>query len=395
MPIDKTKDNCSGCTACINICPRSCISMVSDTLGFKYPKVNLEKCINCNLCIKICPFHLNYEISLNFESPISYGGRSKNLEDVEHSQSGAAFVLLSDWILENHGIVYGAGYGEHFQVIHKRAINAEERDEFRGSKYVQSNLGNIYQCVKQDLKNKKIVMFSGTPCQTAGLLAYLGSSYRENLYIMDIVCHGVPGPTVWNDYLYYLEKKEKSEIINVNFRDKSIEGWHSHIESFKFKDGHKVVRKKYTDIFYSNIAMRYSCANCPFSNLHRPSDITVADLWGVERTDAATIAADNKGCSLFLINTLKGLHWFDCIKDKLDFVTIDISECMQPNLQQPSSLHRFRDEYERDYGKYGFLYTEKKYFEKNLIHRILSWGWRVSPSIIRDVYWRMKNRCKR
>ena len=227
-------EDCCGCTACASICSHDAISMKPDTLGFLYPEVDMEKCVDCGLCEKVCAFNDNYDTSLNLSQPDVYAARHKNMKEIEASQSGAAFVALSDWILEQGGVVYGAGYSEHFRVVHKRATTKKERDEFRGSKYVQSDLNIVFRQVKDDLKMGLLVLFSGTPCQTAGLSSYIGGRLRDNLYLMDIVCHGVPGPFVWKDYLRYLEQKEKMSITAVNFRDKSKAGWRSHVESFIF-----------------------------------------------------------------------------------------------------------------------------------------------------------------
>lgn len=229
--------DCCGCTACASVCSHNAISMKPDTLGFLYPVVDKDKCIECGLCEKVCAFHDNYDKSLNLDKPEAYAARHKDMKEVETSRSGAAFIAISDYIIENGGIVYGAGYVDHFRVVHKRAVSKEERDEFKGSKYVQSDLTGIFRQVKEDLKKGFIVMFSGTPCQTAGLHSYVGKKLRENLFLVDIVCHGVPGPFIWKDYLSYLEKKHGSEICYVNFRDKEKFGWRAHKETFKFVRG--------------------------------------------------------------------------------------------------------------------------------------------------------------
>ena len=159
------------------------------------------------------------------------------MSEIMKSRSGAAFVAISDYILEKGGVVYGAGYKDHFRVAHKRATTKEERDEFRGSKYVQSDLTGIFRQVKEDLKQGLTVLFSGTPCQTSGLSSYIGKSLRKNLFLVDIVCHGVPGPYIWRDYLTYIEKKHGSRVVKVNFRDKERYGWKAHKETFEFVGG--------------------------------------------------------------------------------------------------------------------------------------------------------------
>lgn len=235
----KIKDpaDCCGCTACASVCNHDAIVMVPDAMGFLYPKVDESKCVDCGLCEKVCAFNGNYDKSLNLPKPYAYAARHKNMNEIMKSRSGAAFVAISDFILEQGGIVYGAGYKDHFRVSHKRATTKEERDEFRGSKYVQSDLTGVFRMVKQDLKDGLIVLFSGTPCQTSGLNSYVGNILRKNLILVDIVCHGVPAPYLWRDYLAYLEEKQGDAITMVYFRDKERFGWKAHKETFTFGGG--------------------------------------------------------------------------------------------------------------------------------------------------------------
>lgn len=350
-------NQCCGCTACESICGHKAITMQPDALGFLYPQVDQEKCTECGLCEKVCAFHANYDTSLNLAKPEAYAARHKNMAEIETSRSGAAFIALSDWILEQGGVVYGAGYADHFRVVHKRATTKEERNEFKGSKYVQSDLNNTFKQVKQDLKNGLYVLYSGTPCQTSGLLSYIGNRLREKLYIIDIVCHGVPSPYIWRDYLSYLEKKEGKKITAVNFRDKQKFGWAAHRESFKFND---TQIHTYNYKFYSPIALREACGICPFANTIRPSDITIADFWGWEKTDSE-FNKDDKGCSLVLCNTEKGKVWFDSVKKEMNYIKTELEKCMQPNMSRPSSLHNQRLAFRKDYQKRGFVYVMKRY----------------------------------
>jgi coenzyme F420-reducing hydrogenase beta subunit len=230
------KSACCGCSACFSICSKNAISMQPDDLGFMYPVVNMEKCNDCGLCEKVCAFNPYYDKQKNFEKPIAYAVRHKNMKEIETSRSGAMFIALSDWILKNGGLVYGAGYTDHFRVVHKRAVTKEERDEFKGSKYVQSDMNTVFQQIKVDLRNGLKVLFSGTPCQTSGLRSSLLNTNTDNLYICDIVCHGVPSPRFWRDYLTFIEKKQKDTVIKVDFRDKNRFGWGAHKESFTFTD---------------------------------------------------------------------------------------------------------------------------------------------------------------
>ena len=313
--------------------------MEPDTLGFKYPKVDLDKCIDCGLCEKVCAFNDNYDKSLNLKEPEIYAARHKDIHEIETSRSGAAFIAISDYILENGGIVYGVGYKDHFRVAHKRATTKEERNEFKGSKYVQSDLDGIFRQVKEDLKQGNTVLFSGTPCQTAGLNSYIGKKFRENLVLVDIVCHGVPSPYIWQDYLTYLENKYKSKIIKVNFRDKSRIGWSGHIESFVFANKNKVELDVFKYLFGKNIMLRSSCGSCVFTNFNRPSDITIGDYWGWEKI-SKDFNDDNKGCSLLFINTIKGQILLNKISNNLFLLKSDKEKSVQPNLESPSVLDK-------------------------------------------------------
>lgn len=364
----KDKADCCGCTACASICPKDAITMEPDTLGFKYPKVDLGKCIDCGLCEKVCAFNENYDKSQNLKEPEIYAARHKDIHEIETSRSGAAFIAISDYILENGGIVYGVGYNDHFRVAHKRATTKEERNEFKGSKYVQSDLDGIFRQVKEDLKQGNIVLFSGTPCQTAGLNSYIGKKLRENLVLVDIVCHGVPSPYIWRDYLNYVENKYKNKIVKVDFRDKSRLGWSGHIESFVLENGKKYEMNTYTTIFYKHIMLRKSCGICYFANIKRPSDITLADFWGWEKV-SKSFNKDNKGVSLILLNTQEGLDLFYKIKNSLHLLHVDVKQAMQRNLLHPTSIKR-NCRFIQMYKIFGYKYVHYKSKQWKLKDRI-------------------------
>lgn len=352
--------DCCGCTACASICSHDAITMEPDTLGFLYPKVNESKCVECGLCEKVCQFNDNYDHSLNLTKPIAYAARHKDIDEVMKSRSGATFVAISDFILEQGGVIYGAGYKDHFRVVHKRATTKEERDEFRGSKYVQSDLTGVFRQVKVDLKNGLSVLFSGTPCQTAGLNAYIDKKLRRKLLLVDIVCHGVPSPSIWENYIEYLEKKQNDKISMVCFRDKSKFGWIAHKETYKFTHGHEISRCIFTSLFYKNIMLRQSCGNCHFTNTTRPSDITLADFWGWEN-NVPGFNDDNKGVSLVLLNTELGKKIFSDVRYVLNTNEVSLNNSLQPNLQHPTEMHPNRIDFETTYKSRGFLYAMQKY----------------------------------
>jgi coenzyme F420-reducing hydrogenase beta subunit len=280
IDITNPKD-CCGCSACYNACNHNAIMMSPDELGFLYPIVDFSKCVDCGLCESVCSFNDNYCKCENLTNAEFYAMRHKNPQELDASQSGAAFVALSDYILDIGGVIYGAGYDNQFQVIHKRATTKNERNEFRGSKYVQSNLKDTFRGIKNDLKEGLIVLFSGTPCQISGLVSYVGNKLRENLFLVDIICHGVPSPYIWKDYIAYIEESTHDIVSEVNFRNKKF-GWNSHRETFRLKSDNRLIDKDiYAYLFNEHVMFRESCGTCHFCNIHRPSDITMGDLWGL------------------------------------------------------------------------------------------------------------------
>ena len=351
--------NCCGCTACESICGKNAITMKPDALGFLYPVVDLEKCVECGMCEKVCAFHENYDVTLNLPQAEAYAVRHKDMHELETSRSGGMFVAASDYVLELGGVVYGVGYKEHFRVAHKRAVTKEERNEFKGSKYVQSDLTGIFRQVKADLRAGLPGLFSGTPCQTSGLASFIGPRLRENLYLVDIVCHGVPGPYIWRDYVDYMEKKMGAPLEKVNFRDKQLFGWSAHRESFtaggECKDNYT-----YTHLFYEHIMFRHCCEVCPFANMKRPSDITLADFWGWQNK-VPGFNADNKGVSLVLVNTEKGRKLMSLVKDSLNILPTEADTNVNPNLRRPSVISPKRDSFEKDYEAHGLDYVMRHY----------------------------------
>lgn len=354
--------------------------MQIDKEGFLYPQINDELCTECGACIKVCAFQNGYDTSANLETPLVFAVRHKEKSVLLSSRSGGTFTAISNFVLKNEGAIYGAGYAEGFRVIHKRAISKEGYEEFRGSKYVQSELNNIFKLIQDDLRSDRHVLFCGTPCQTAGLQSYLHKIDTEKLLLCDIVCHGVPSPQIWSDYITYIEKKNNSKIEHVNFRDKEC-GWTDHIESFVFKNKKKKFYKTYTDIFYSHLTLRPACGNCKYTNFKRPSDITLADFWGWEKT-APTFNQDDKGVSLVLLNTEKGNMIFNAIKHELDYLESDTSKCIQPNLVRPTSIPENRSEFWADYQKNGFLFIAKKYSDLDFKSQFKHFKRRVKSKIL-------------
>ena len=357
--LHKSKEECSGCSACYNICPQKAIKMEPDSLGFLYPKIDESKCIGCRLCENVCSFNKNY---LNQDISVeAYAVRHKDLNEVLTSRSGAAFIALANYVLDRSGVVYGAGFSDDFNVKHFRITDKKQLNKLKGSKYVQSELCDSFKHVKHDLEKGLLVMFTGTPCQIAGLNSFIGNSVlKKRLYLVDIVCHGVPSPSIWRDYLEFIKVKHKKNIIKADFRDKSVIGWKAHKESFIFEDNSKIYSSIFTKLFYEHIMLRESCYVCYFSNLKRVGDITLADFWGWEKIDKS-LNKDDQGLSLVLCNTLKGKSLFNKITSDINFKRVDINDCIQPNLKYPSKRNSLRSAFEYDYEKLGFNYIKEKY----------------------------------
>lgn len=247
---------------------------------------------------------------------------------------------------------------DHFMPIHKRATCKDQCQEFRLSKYAQSDMGGVIDQIKADLMAGKLVLFSGTPCQVDGVKQAVGQRLRERLILVDLICHGVPGPLIWRSYLDYLCRKY-GVITKAIFRDKSF-GWNVHRESFEI-NGNRYNSDTYRRIFYSNVALRMSCYKCPYTNFNRPSDITLGDFWGYKGSHFT----DNKGLSLVVVSTLNGLKIFDSIKSRIDFEESNMRECIQPQLQHPSPMNPQRLRFEEDFKDRDFKYIAKKYSDWN------------------------------
>ena len=276
--------NCTGCSACLQKCPKQCISMIANEEGFLYPVIDEKKCINCGLCTKVCP-QLKKIKEESTEYPKAYAMRNKNTEELKQSSSGGIFKVLANYVLENDGVVFGVAYDENLNVNHIKVKDKEKLKLLQGSKYVQSNINNTYKEAEKELKKNKIVLFSGTPCQIAGLNSFL-MKYYDNLITCDLVCHGVPSQKLFKKYIEFLSEKFKSKVVKYNFRSKNKKGW-GLVSQVETKDGKIRFVEPDFDPYYSNFlssnTYRESCYKCYYSNCNRVSNITLADYWGINR----------------------------------------------------------------------------------------------------------------
>ena len=311
------KRNCCGCTACQHICPKHCISFQQDEEGFLYPSVDIESCIDCHLCEKVCP-NLNRYQTVFPQS--TYGCRSLDEGIRANSSSGGLFTILASKIISEGGIVFGARFMYDWTVAHDFTDSMTGLPYFRGSKYVQSKLGDSFKTVKQYLKDGRKVLFSGTPCQVSGLNHFLGKKY-PNLITVDIVCHSIASPLVWKKYL---EEISRGNVISdITFRDKSL-GWHSYALKINGndKEGNTNVLVHETQVqnvfmrgFLENLTVRPSCSACPARSYTSGSDIMLADFWHLDKYHPSW--DDNKGMSLALVMSDKGRELFDSCKSTI------------------------------------------------------------------------------
>ena len=371
------KTECTGCAACMNVCNLNAITMVMNE-GFFYPEINRNDCINCGKCFDICPVNccnISKYNSLNIEKQECIAAKAKDKNVQLSSQSGGLFFLLSSYIIEQNGIVYGCILDDRFLAIHTRATTINELRKMRGSKYIQSETHTIYQSVKKDLEDNRLVLFSGVPCQIAALKMYLKMDY-DNLITVDLICHGVNSPLVWSKYITWLENKTKAKCINALFRNKEKYGWGSHVESLYFCDKKGKIfsldNTIFANIFYSHLALRNSCESCIFSSMRRVGDITLGDCWGIEQI--APFFYDKKGISLILLNSAKGKNFFEKIKNDIDLLVIDIEKVKQPRLDEDFSYAipiEKRKQFWIDMNNKSFKYIALQYGIKSKIKRLL------------------------
>lgn len=295
-----------------------------------------------------------------YSEPIVYAVKHKNFTTRMLSRSGGMFTAVSDFVLNNGGVVYGCILSDDFKAIHVSATTVDERNKMRGSKYIQSEIGEVYKKIKIDLSLNKMVLFSGTSCQVAGLKSYLGKDFN-NLLCLDILCFGVPSPYVFNRYVKWQEKKNKAKCNLVDFRNKKDFGWEEHIETLYMKNKGgtiKVNSSVFRNLFLGRNILRPSCYKCPYKDVMHPSDITIGDFWGIE--NAVSGFNDNYGVSLVLINNEKGKRVFDSIKD-LDFFICNLKDSLQPVLIEPFSMPLEREEFWKDFNMRSFDYIAEKY----------------------------------
>lgn len=340
-----SKNRCTGCASCFNVCNKGAITMIEDNCGYIYPQIDQNLCIDCGLCTKVCP--VDTIVALKYPKSC-YAATVKSDKELASCSSGGIATELSRYVINNGGIVYGCTGKDIKNVHHIRIDKIEELELLKGSKYVQSFIGEIYKNIKKDLQTGKFVLFVGTPCQVAGLKGFLRQYDYPNLITADLVCHGVPSQKMLNDNIAYYNKK--NEDISVWFRQKEqnsykseiiwkiVYGWYYKTNHMETSHRIKYYKDPYMLGFLAPLTLRINCYTCRYANISRCSDFTLGDFWGLNK-DAGFI--NGKGVSMVLVNTDKATNIWSTVSKQCVYVERDIVEAQKGNgqLQAPSRMH--------------------------------------------------------
>ncbi|MBR5920578.1 MAG: Coenzyme F420 hydrogenase/dehydrogenase, beta subunit C-terminal domain [Bacteroidales bacterium] len=367
------KQNCCGCGACVQTCPKNCIVLKEDLEGFLYPEVNLSKCVDCGLCEKVCP-ELSNPMEERYPTQ-TLAAKNSVLNVRERSSSGGIFYLLAESVLEKDGVVYGAEFDFDWSVKHNSANDKVGIVRFMGSKYAQSRIGDTFRNAAKTLESGKLVLFVGTPCQIAGLNRFLGKEY-DNLISVEVVCHGVPSPKVWKSYLEEVREEHKEyDVENVSFRDKR-NGWkkfslvlslisskssngkeaaHTPTDSNQIVEYHR--ENIFMKGFLKNIYLRPSCYSCKFKCGKSGCDIALGDFWGVQ--NFMPDFDDDKGVSLILIYSTKGAEIIKSLS--FDYRNADYKEALKGNpcIEHSVKPHPEREWFYKKFPKMGISAIQK------------------------------------
>lgn len=340
-----SKQDCTGCSACKNSCPKNAISMMPDNYGFIYPSINVNLCVKCGICKSVCPANPNEMI--NSKNSITYAAINKNKDIIKKSSSGGAFVAIASYVLENNGVVCGCAWKDDLSAEQIFIDNMEDLTKLQGSKYVQSNIGKSFKKTKKYLEQKKLVFYTGTPCQIAGLKSFLGKKYN-NLITADLICHGVPNEMFFKGYLEYLEKNLSGKIIKFEFRDKKY-GWRF-VGKVTYEKNNKIYEKAVVPInsyYYNYFAHGYiyrdSCYTCKYAGENRQGDFTLGDYWGIEKYHPKINTRN--GVSVLLVNSDKGEELLVKLNKYIDFThsNLEFAKANNGQLNGPMEKNQKRE----------------------------------------------------
>lgn len=381
------KSLCTGCHACVNACGKKAISMQPDLLGFLYPQIDTSLCVDCGLCAKVCP--VNHPPKAVYPAT-AYAVQSADMADLMSSTSGGAASVFSHHVVSQGGVVYGCSGMDLRRICHKRIESFSNLSQLKGSKYVQSEIGIIFQQIRDDLKSGRKVLFIGTPCQVAGLRNFLRIDY-EALVTVDLVCHGVPSQQLLLDELK--RKKVSLQKNSISFRRKG-----QSINDLKFgiyveHDEHLIYRKDYPKGYYimgfmTGLLYRNCCFSCRWAAPNRVSDISIGDFWGLGDLDNMRIDK-GRGVSEVLLNTEKGFSFFDSCKKYFHWEQRTVQEAVSGNgqLQKPSARHPLYYQFQQLYAKHGFVYSCRKCLRNDYKHYYISkWKRKLYEETIKVPY---------
>ena len=371
------KSKCCGCNACGDICSHDAIEFKTDIEGFWYPEVNKDKCVECGLCEKICPeLHISKLKQNDFPQPAhTIAAINKKLDVRWDSTSGGAFSALAETMYEKGGYVSGAIYNENFTVRNYISNNPEDLVKLRSSKYLQSNAEGLYKEIRSLLRRGEHVLACGTPCQMAALRSFLMKDY-ENLIIVDFICRGVNSPKVYRKYLDSLEHRYGGKVVYVKAKNKEL-GWRNLTRKVVFDNGAVYYGVSMDDDFrrgyHTNVYCRPSCYTCQYKGFPRMADITIADYWGIEKIDKNL--DNNIGTSMILLNSKKGIEYFDSVKDKLEWIETPFESILPGNIALTKSIEPAkidREKFFADLDKETFDAVTEKYFPLNKNKKVLN-----------------------
>ena len=370
----KDKTQCTGCTACYNICGHKAISMQHDEYGQIYPRVNHDLCTNCGLCEKVCPLLHQERIPKddNLDALEVKAVYNKDEAIRQRSTSGGVFTLLAEYVISKGGIVCAAKFGEHYHIHHSFFDSLSDIDPYRGSKYAQSDLSDVFRQIKNYLKERP-VLFVGTPCQVGGLKSFLMKDY-DNLYTCDFICMSISSGKMWDDYITYYHKNHT--IKRIFFKDKRI-GWHKTDWRMLIEDenGEHLCKGRENPYFFSYLlhySARPSCFKCIFRHCRHMSDFTIADCWGIETVSPSF--DDNRGCTSLILQSEKGRNVFEYIKNKANITDFGIENVQQYNkhIEHQAAKPKDYENFCEDYRLHGFMYAVSKVMQNRNYHNFLN-----------------------
>ena len=384
----KDKSDCCGCEACVNICKRNAIKMQEDEYGFLFPQIDASLCIECGQCKKVCSYQ-NENIELN-EPLLAEAATVTDREICLKSASGGIFAALAKKILQEGGRVYGCAFTYKNGVLYPEHVRVQSENDLvrlQGSKYVQSDINDTFLQVRTDLKNGRKVLFSGTPCQIAGLRLFLRKPY-DNLFTIDLVCHGVPSPFFFKKNLTFLEKEYGDHVVDFKFRAKKKSGWRSYVK-YVFNQRKPIWdflgKNYYTHAFHLGYFNRASCYTCDFSRSERVGDITLSDFWGAEKHCRSLKKARKWGFNLVMCNTPQGRSLYETVLKYVESMECPVEWAIQGDVRLRHTEQRpgMRDKAYKLLSEKGYAYMSSVYGIKESLPQRLIPAW--AKNLIREI----------